>query len=180
MREGNTSALPSFISTFIQYLKEHARSKKLFRSPGISTSAAELKDLLENEKPLNIEKYDEYTVATVLKDFLRELPEPLFDFNEFLSIPDQEEDSLRQSLKTLLDKASQENRSLFKAILELLSVVARYQHENRMTKAMLAVVFLPVLAYPQLGSQKLNLEQISNGQRKFLFFLDNAEHFCST
>ena len=36
---------------------------------------------------------------------------------------DQEEDSLRQSLKTLLDKASQENRSLFKAILELLSVV---------------------------------------------------------
>ena len=36
---------------------------------------------------VNVFRYDEYTVATVLKDFLRELPEPLFDFNEFLSIP---------------------------------------------------------------------------------------------
>ncbi|KAG9265827.1 rho GTPase-activating protein 24-like isoform X2 [Astyanax mexicanus] len=127
----------------------------LFRQPGQATLVKELQEAFDaGEKP-SFDSTDVHTVASLLKLYLRELPEPLVPFSryqEFLmcgkKIPADREQGLLE-LKSLLHELPVANFNLLKYICQFLNEVQAYSSTNKMSIQNLATVFGPNILRPK-------------------------------
>ncbi|OBZ89450.1 GTPase-activating protein BEM2/IPL2 [Choanephora cucurbitarum] len=91
-------------------------------------------------------------VADILKQFLRELPEPLATYRyyeEFVATAALEDHDERiYSLKLIIKKLPQANYTLLKRIVEHFVIVTDYEATNHMYATNLAIVFGPTLLQP--------------------------------
>ena len=58
--------------------KEGPYKKDIFRAPGHQGNMKKLIHFLQNGRLVNLDNYSVYTIASVLKKFLRKLPEGIF------------------------------------------------------------------------------------------------------
>ena len=58
--------------------KEGPYKKDVFRAPGHQANMKKLVHFLQHGRLINIEHFSVYTIASVLKKFLRKLPEGIF------------------------------------------------------------------------------------------------------
>ncbi|XP_020605970.1 rho GTPase-activating protein 19-like [Orbicella faveolata] len=139
------------ISTLINFLKRHVNKEGLFRVSGSKKRQEELKDLIDKEENADFDngRFSPHDVASVLKIFLGELPEPLLTQapqNAYLQITeirnDESSAKLIEAFQLLFLLVPPPNRMLLQQLLELLSLVTKTPH-SKMTAHNLAVVFSP-------------------------------------
>ncbi|XP_070841032.1 rho GTPase-activating protein 19 [Chaetodon trifascialis] len=171
------------IYQLIEYLTKNLHVEGLFRVPGNSVRQQTLKELLNSGADVDLESGDFHPndVATLLKTFLGELPEPLLTHRHFhahlkiadmtlfdehgnkTAIPNKERQI--EALQLLFLLLPQANRSLLKLLLDLLYHTAKQQDKNKMSAFNLALMFSPHVLWPRhmtAGDLKDNLKKLNN------------------
>ncbi|XP_077973704.1 uncharacterized protein LOC120347891 isoform X2 [Styela clava] len=142
----------------------------LFRLPGQANEVKELQDSFDmGERPDFDKSTDVHTVTSLMKSFLRELPEPLVPFNlysplidaakvvnpgsqsavrrtNFTSVKDVEEPNVlkcRDVIKSNLQMLPKANFDLLRYLCRFLDEVQQHSERNKMDVANLALMFGP-------------------------------------
>uniref|UniRef100_A0A8C5KGC0 Rho GTPase-activating protein 19 n=1 Tax=Jaculus jaculus TaxID=51337 RepID=A0A8C5KGC0_JACJA len=172
------------IYQLIEYLHKNLRVEGLFRVPGNSVRQQLLRDALNNGTDIDLEsgEFHSNDVATLLKMFLGELPEPLLTHKHFhahlkiadlmqfddkgnkTSIPDKERQI--EALQLLFLILPPPNRNLLKLLLDLLYQTAKKQDKNKMSAYNLALMFAPHVLWPKnvtANDLQENITKLNNG-----------------
>ncbi|XP_073997399.1 rho GTPase activating protein at 54D isoform X2 [Rhodnius prolixus] len=157
-----TKEVISQIYILINFLtkEENLTQEGIFRRSGKMTRQQELKLLLTQGRMLNLEEgqYSVHDVASVLKSFLAELPEPVLTeayypaYCQIAELCQGEKGSkgrILRSLQLLLLLLPYENRRLLKTLLRLLHLTTSHVATNRMSAQNLATLFTPHLICPR-------------------------------
>ncbi|XP_074856062.1 rho GTPase-activating protein 19 isoform X2 [Carettochelys insculpta] len=172
------------VSQLIEYLHKQLRMEGLFRVPGNSVRQQILKDALNSGADIDLEsgEFHANDVASLLKMFLGELPEPLLTHKHFLahlkiadlmqfddkgnktSTPHKERQI--EALQLLFLILPMPNRNLLKLLLDLLYQTARKQDKNKMSAHNLALMFAPHILWPRnvtAGDLQQNITKLNDG-----------------
>ncbi|KAI1904847.1 hypothetical protein AGOR_G00009880 [Albula goreensis] len=156
-RFGNKLA-PMLVEQCVDFIRQWGlREEGLFRLPGQANLVKELQDAFDcGEKPSFDCNTDVHTVASLLKLYLRELPEPVIPFakyEEFLSctkLLSKDEESGMKELRKLVESLPPVNYNLLKYICRFLDEVQSYSGVNKMSVQNLATVFGPNILRPKI------------------------------
>ncbi|XP_038056536.1 rho GTPase-activating protein 7-like isoform X2 [Patiria miniata] len=127
----------------------------IFRKPGVRSRIQQLKRLNEsNPDNMSYEDTTSYDVADMLKQYFRDLPEPVVTTklsDTFISIftSGMPKDLRLSAVQAAIMLLPDENREVLQSLLLFLSDIADHSNENQMTAYNLAVCFAPSLF--QLG-----------------------------
>ncbi|XP_062320476.1 rho GTPase-activating protein 19-like [Osmerus eperlanus] len=172
------------IYQLIDYLSKNLHVEGLFRVPGHSVRQAALREMLNTGAEIDLETgaFHPNDVASLLKAFLGELPEPLLTHRHYhahlkiaeltqfdqqgnkTGVPDKERQI--QAFQLLFMLLPAPNRSLLKLLLDLLYHTARKQHANKMSALNLATMFTPHVLWPRsLTASDLqgNIKKLNDG-----------------
>ncbi|XP_048195176.1 rho GTPase-activating protein 22 isoform X2 [Perognathus longimembris pacificus] len=149
---------PLLVEQCVDFIRERGLTEEgLFRMPGQANLVRDLQDSFDcGEKPLFDSTTDVHTVASLLKLYLRELPEPVIPFaryEDFLSCAqlltkDEGEGTLE--LAKQVSNLPQANYNLLRYICKFLDEVQAHSNINKMSVQNLATVFGPNILRPQI------------------------------
>ncbi|XP_042357586.1 rho GTPase-activating protein 22 isoform X2 [Plectropomus leopardus] len=169
---GPQRLVPVLVEQCACFIREHGLEEEgLFRAPGQTNHVRELQDAFDRgEKPVFDSTTDVHTVASLLKLYIRELPEPIIPFSkytQFLSCaPLLTKDKamgiieLSKQVKSL----PQVNYNLLKYICKFLDEVQSHSNENKMSVQNLATVFGPNILRPRVEDPVTMMEGSSQVQ----------------
>ncbi|XP_059240349.1 rho GTPase-activating protein 7 isoform X2 [Mustela nigripes] len=143
--------LPQSIQQAMRYLRNHCLEQVgLFRKSGVKSRIQALRQM--NESAIDCVSYEgqsAYDVADMLKQYFRDLPEPLMTnklSETFLQIYQcVPKDQRLQAIKAAIMLLPDENREVLQTLLYFLSDVTAAVKENQMTPTNLAVCLAPSL-----------------------------------
>uniref|UniRef100_A0A672ZRS0 Rho GTPase activating protein 24 n=1 Tax=Sphaeramia orbicularis TaxID=375764 RepID=A0A672ZRS0_9TELE len=156
-RFGNKLA-PMLVEQCVDFIRQRGlREEGLFRLPGQANLVKELQDAFDcGEKPSFDCNTDVHTVASLLKLYLRELPEPVVPFHKYddflacAKILGKDEEVGMKELRKLVESLPPVNYNLLKYICRFLDEVQSYSGVNKMSVQNLATVFGPNILRPKL------------------------------
>ncbi|XP_028296098.1 rho GTPase-activating protein 11B-like [Gouania willdenowi] len=153
--------VPCFLVDACSFLLERAGTVGLFRKPGSLPRIKILRDKLNGGEGC-LSTALPYDVATLIKQFCRELPEPLFPSELHASLLEaqglprlQDRTEALQLLSCLVPARS---ASCLHYLFDFLSKVSQRCTENLMTSSNLATIFAPCLLPPP------NMTEMSEGR----------------
>ncbi|NWR02649.1 RHG07 protein, partial [Paradoxornis webbianus] len=162
--------LPNGILQALEYLRSHFLDQVgLFRKSGVKSRILSLREMNETN-PNNVcyEGQSAFDVADMVKQYFRDLPEPIFTSRlceSFLHIyqyvPKDQQFQAVQAAILLLPK---ENREALKILLFFLRDVVAFVEENQMTPTNIAVCLAPSLFH--LNTLRRDSSSSSTSQRK--------------
>ncbi|XP_067903570.1 stAR-related lipid transfer protein 8 isoform X2 [Heterodontus francisci] len=142
--------LPQSIQQAMRYLRSQCMGQVgIFRKSGVKSRIQALRQMNENN-PDNVNYHDQsaFDVADMLKQYFRDLPEPIFTSKLteiFLQIYQYvPKDQRLQALQAAIVLMPDENREVLQSLLYFLSDIASVQ-QNQMTARNLAVCLAPSL-----------------------------------
>nr|XP_028599483.1 rho GTPase-activating protein 24 isoform X1 [Podarcis muralis]XP_028599484.1 rho GTPase-activating protein 24 isoform X1 [Podarcis muralis] len=156
-RYGNHLA-PMLVEQCVDFIRLRGlKEEGLFRLPGQANLVKELQDAFDcGEKPLFDRNTDVHTVASLLKLYLRELPEPVIPYakyEDFLAcaklLSKEEETGLNELVKQV-KSLPPVNFNLLQYICRFLDEVQSYSGVNKMSVQNLATVFGPNILRPKV------------------------------
>ncbi|KAG2229078.1 hypothetical protein INT48_003292 [Thamnidium elegans] len=114
----------------------------IYRISGRQSNVDALKSEFEKDEEAAVldSKYDVFTIASVLKIYLRELKQPLFN----LTMRDRIDYSSNM-LQTKISELSKPQRDTLQVVIAHLAKVKDHSHINKMTIKNLSVIFTPAL-----------------------------------
>ncbi|XP_060884505.1 rho GTPase-activating protein 22 isoform X2 [Labrus mixtus] len=149
---------PLLVEQCVDFIRERGLDEEgLFRMPGQANLVKELQESFDcGDKPLFDSNTEVHTVASLLKLYLRELPEPVIPFSKYedfltcaqLLAKDEEEGV--QELGRQVSTLPLPNYNLLKYICKFLDEVQSHCHENKMGVQNLATVFGPNILRPKM------------------------------
>ncbi|XP_044740758.1 unconventional myosin-IXa-like [Chrysoperla carnea] len=146
------SKVPPVVDRLITTIEMYGMyTEGIYRKSGVSSKVKELKMRMEeaNQEGVNFENYQVHVLASVLKSFLREMPEPLLTFDcyeDFIRAANLTDPQDRVStLFAILKKLPKANFDLMERLIFHLARVASHEDANRMNAASLAIVFAPCI-----------------------------------
>ncbi|XP_061603458.1 rho GTPase-activating protein 24 isoform X2 [Phyllopteryx taeniolatus] len=157
-RYGNKMA-PMLVEQCADFIRQRGLHEEgLFRLPGQANLVKELQEAFDcGEKPLFDCNTDVHTVASLLKLYLRELPEPVVPFHkydDFLActklLGKDDDDTGMKELRKLVEGLPPVNYNLLKYICRFLDEVQSYSGVNKMSVQNLATVFGPNILRPKV------------------------------
>ncbi|XP_030234188.1 rho GTPase-activating protein 22 isoform X2 [Gadus morhua] len=155
----------------------------LFRSPGPTNHVRELQDAFDRgEKPKFDSTTDVHTVASLLKLYIRELPEPVIPFSkytQFLScaqLLNKDRGLGIVELSKQVKALPQVNYNLLKYVCRFLDEVQSHSNENKMSVQNLATVFGPNILRPRVEDAVTMMEGSSQVQHLMTVLI--SEHAC--
>ncbi|XP_040905059.1 rho GTPase-activating protein 22 isoform X2 [Toxotes jaculatrix] len=169
---GPQRLVPVLVEQCVCFIREHGLQEEgLFRAPGQTNHVRELQDAFDRgEKPVFDSTTDVHTVASLLKLYIRELPEPIIPFSKYtqflscaqLLTKDKEMGiiELGKQVKSL----PQVNYNLLKYICRFLDEVQSHSNENKMSVQNLATVFGPNILRPRVEDPVTMMEGSSQVQ----------------
>lgn len=143
--------LPQSIQQAMRYLRNHCLDQVgLFRKSGVKSRIQALRQMNESAIDcVNYEGQSAYDVADMLKQYFRDLPEPLMTnklSETFLQIYQYvPKDQRLQAIKAAIMLLPDENREVLQTLLYFLSDVTAAVKDNQMTPTNLAVCLAPSL-----------------------------------
>ncbi|XP_018621548.2 rho GTPase-activating protein 22 isoform X1 [Scleropages formosus] len=164
--------VPRLVEQCVDFIRERGLQEEgLFRLPGQANLVKELQDIFDcGDKPLFNSNTDVHTVASLVKLYLRELPEPVVPFDKYenfltcaqLLAKDKETgiQELSRQVKTL----PRANFNLLKYICKFLDEVQSLSSENKMSVQNLATVFGPNILRPKIEDPVTIMEGTSQVQ----------------
>ncbi|XP_075571754.1 rho GTPase-activating protein 7-like [Pelecanus crispus] len=164
--------LPNGILQALDYLRSHFLDQVgLFRKSGVKSRILSLREMNETN-PNNVcyEGQSAFDVADMVKQYFRDLPEPIFTSRlceSFLHIyqyvPKDQQFQAVQAAILLLPK---ENREALKILLFFLRDVVAFVEENQMTPTNIAVCLAPSLFHLNTLRQDSSSSSTRSSQRK--------------
>ncbi|XP_074519959.1 rho GTPase-activating protein 22 isoform X1 [Halichoeres trimaculatus] len=149
---------PLLVEQCVDFIRERGLDEEgLFRMPGQANLVKELQEAFDcGDKPLFDSNTEVHTVASLLKLYLRELPEPVIPFSKYedfltcaqLLAKDEEEGV--QELVRQVSTLPLPNYNLLKYICKFLDEVQSHCNENKMSVQNLATVFGPNILRPKM------------------------------
>uniref|UniRef100_A0A8C4TNV1 Family with sequence similarity 13 member A n=1 Tax=Falco tinnunculus TaxID=100819 RepID=A0A8C4TNV1_FALTI len=163
------NGIPIIVWNIVEYLTQHGMTQEgLFRVNGSMKMVEQLRLQYERGEEVELVKDgDVYSAASLLKLFLRELPDGIITsalhprFIELYQDPrndKQKESNLKELLKELPDA----HYCLLKYLCQFLVKVAEHHVENRMNLCNLATVFGPNCFHVPSGIEGIKEQEICN------------------
>ncbi|KAK9480827.1 hypothetical protein V1514DRAFT_275223 [Lipomyces japonicus] len=158
----------------------------IYRKSGVKSQIVSIQGAADNtfdvEQQLNdYMLIDICGVTSVLKQYLRYLPEPLITYNaylKFVSLADIHEfEKKLNALVNVIKSLPESHQRCLEYLFQHLTTVASYSHKNLMTARNIAVVFAPSLVRDYSGSR-----EIMDAQKKNLmvqFMIENKDRVFS-
>ncbi|XP_040177151.1 unconventional myosin-IXb isoform X4 [Rana temporaria] len=145
------TSVPVVMEVLLEYLEMHGLyTEGIYRKSGAANCMRELKISLEKDPTsVQLEKYAIHAITGILKQWLRELPEPLMTFaqySEFLKaveLPGKQEQLC--TIYKVLGQLPQANYNSLERLIFHLVKVSLLEDVNRMSPNSLAIVFAPCL-----------------------------------
>ncbi|KAL2098055.1 hypothetical protein ACEWY4_007262 [Coilia grayii] len=160
--------VPLVIRSMVEFLKEHGLHQEgLFRVNGSVRAVDALKQRLERCEVVDLAQESEVcTVASLLKQFLRDLPEGLVDSSVQSALIQKHQESTEegccQDTRTLLQQLPELHHSLLKYLCHFLTQVDQRHQENRMNALNLATVFGPNVFHVSSGFDGIQQQNTCN------------------
>ncbi|XP_062430201.1 protein FAM13A isoform X4 [Rhea pennata] len=163
------NGIPIVVWNIVEYLTQHGMSQEgLFRVNGSTKMVEQLRLQYERGEEVELVKDgDVYSAASLLKLFLRELPDGIITsalHPRFIQLyQDSRNDMLKESnLKELLKELPDAHYCLLKYLCRFLTKVAEHHVENRMNLCNLATVFGPNCFHVASGFEGIKEQEICN------------------
>ncbi|XP_030835770.1 protein FAM13A isoform X2 [Strongylocentrotus purpuratus] len=166
----NGIRIPELLQKIIEFIKMHGIGHEgIFRINGSSKIVEKLRMQYDRHGNANLEEAgDVMAVASLLKLFFRELPDPVVIGQlhpQFLTVQEEfqynKEESLKQ-LKNLLQQLPEENFLVLRYLCSFLIKVIHHEDTNKMNSMALAIVFGPNLFRCADGIQGLREQGQTN------------------
>lgn len=181
------STIPSVVSHIATNIREEAlRVEGIFRIPGSNMDLQQLKKQYNQGKIATRDQLqdrcdDIHTQASLLKLYIRELPDPLFTFalyEEFVRSHSQTVDKYSRvgSLKSLLTKLPPAHFNLLRFLAGLLKEISQHSHYNKMTSTNLAIIFGPTVMRPKNEDVVKMIEDARHVNAVFLMVIDEYDY----
>ncbi|XP_075822032.1 rho GTPase-activating protein 20 [Microtus pennsylvanicus] len=149
--------LPKPILDMLFFLNQKGPlTKGIFRQSANMKSCRELKEKLNSgiEVPLDCESI--FVIASVLKDFLRNIPESIFSsdlYDHWVCVMDQGNDEEKiNTIQRLLDQLPRANVVFLRYLFGVLHNIEQHSLSNQMTAFNLAVCIAPSILWPPTSS----------------------------
>lgn len=114
--------------------------------------------------PMPHEYQDVHVVASVLKAYLRSLPEPLLTYgfyNDFMEASQINNDQHRKAkILNIINQLPPGNHANLKYLMKFLSKLSEKQHQNKMSTQNIAIVMSPNLLWPQNENDQNYAQQV--------------------
>ncbi|KAG2387964.1 hypothetical protein C9374_000814 [Naegleria lovaniensis] len=142
-----THRVPLIVEECLNMLEEHASKEGIFRIPGHILEIEQIISAADSNQQLNLKQYSVHTVASVLKRYVRDLPDALIPYDMYrewtalATIPNPHEE--KETLLNLFARLPDPNRTLFIRILRLLRKVSQPPclASSRMNESNLAFIW---------------------------------------
>ncbi|TSK53780.1 Unconventional myosin-IXb [Bagarius yarrelli] len=139
----------------------------IYRKSGSANRMKELRQLLEADpNAVCLEDYPIHTVTGLVKQWLRELPEPLMTFNHYsdflhaVELPEKQEQL--QAIYRIIEELPTAHFQTLERLVFHLVRVSREKKSNRMTSNSLAIVFAPcILRGPDSADPLLSMKDVA-------------------
>uniref|UniRef100_A0A673ADQ8 Rho GTPase activating protein 22 n=1 Tax=Sphaeramia orbicularis TaxID=375764 RepID=A0A673ADQ8_9TELE len=172
VQSGSQGQVPVLVEQCACFIREHGlKEEGLFRAPGQTNHVRELQDSFDRgEKPVFDSSTDVHTVASLLKLYIRELPEPVIPFSkytQFLSCAQlltKDKEMGITELGKQVKSLPQVNYNLLQYICKFLDEVQSHSNENKMSVQNLATVFGPNILRPKVENPVSMMEGSSQVQ----------------
>ncbi|XP_040892101.1 protein FAM13A isoform X4 [Toxotes jaculatrix] len=162
------NGVPLVVRRMVEHLRKHGLHQEgLFRVNGNVRAVETLKQRLEGGEEVDfLSESDTCTVASLLKQYLRDLPEGLVDstVQQALIHHYQEcsDDGSSSDIRDLLQQLPDVHHSLLRYLCHFLTLVECNHKENRMTALNLATVFGPSVFHVAPGFEAMKDQNICN------------------
>ncbi|OXB72106.1 UNVERIFIED_CONTAM: hypothetical protein H355_012406 [Colinus virginianus] len=163
------NGIPIVVWNIVEYLTQHGMTQEgLFRVNGSMKMVEQLRLQYERGEEVELAKDgDVYSAASLLKLFLRELPDGIITsalHSKFIQLyQDGRNEVQRESkLKELLKELPDAHYCLLKYLCRFLIQVAEHHVENRMNLCNLATVFGPNCFHVPAGFEGIKEQEICN------------------
>ncbi|XP_045155193.1 unconventional myosin-IXb [Echinops telfairi] len=145
------ASVPVVLEKLLEHVEMHGLyTEGLYRKSGAANRQRELRKALQADPTVvKLENYQIHAITGVLKQWLRELPEPLMTFaqyNDFLravELPERVEQLA--AIYAALDLLPEANHNSLERLIFHLVKVALLEDVNRMSPSALAIIFAPCL-----------------------------------
>uniref|UniRef100_A0A671X7H0 Myosin IXAb n=1 Tax=Sparus aurata TaxID=8175 RepID=A0A671X7H0_SPAAU len=160
--------VPQLVEKLINYIEMHGLyTEGIYRKSGSTNKIKELRQGLDTDvNSVNLDDYNIHVIASVLKQWLRDLPSPLMTFElyeEFLRAmgqPDKRE--VIRGVYSVIDQLSRTHLSTLERLIFHLVRIALQEETNRMSANALAIVFAPcILRCPDTIDPLQSVQDIS-------------------
>ncbi|CAN8187897.1 unnamed protein product [Coccothraustes coccothraustes] len=161
-------AVPLLVEKLINYIEMHGLyTEGIYRKSGSTNKIKELRQGLDTDiDSVNLDDYNIHVIASVFKQWLRDLPNPLMTFElyeEFLRVMGlQERKETVRGVYSVIDQLSRTHLSTLERLIFHLVRIALQEETNRMSANALAIVFAPcILRCPDTTDPLQSVQDIS-------------------
>ncbi|XP_043838873.1 unconventional myosin-IXa [Dromiciops gliroides] len=160
--------VPLVVEKLINYIEMHGLyTEGIYRKSGSTNKIKELRQGLDTDiDTVNLDDYNIHVIASVFKQWLRELPNPLMTFElyeEFLrAMGLQERKETIHGVYSVIDQLSRTHLNTLERLIFHLVRIALQEDTNRMSANALAIVFAPcILRCPDTTDPLQSVQDIS-------------------
>ncbi|KAI5101352.1 unconventional myosin-IXa isoform X12, partial [Silurus meridionalis] len=161
-------SVPLVVENLINYIEMHGLyTEGIYRKSGSANKIKELKQGLDTDvSSTNLDDYNIHVIASVFKQWLRDLPNPLMTFElyeEFLrAMGLQDKKEAVRGVYSVIDQLSRTHLNTLERIIFHLVMIALQEETNRMSANALAIVFAPcILRCPDTIDPLQSVQDIS-------------------
>ncbi|XP_029938651.1 unconventional myosin-IXb isoform X2 [Salarias fasciatus] len=162
------SPVPMVLEMMLEHVEMNGLyTEGIYRKSGSANRIKELHQKLETDPhPVRLEDYPIHAVTGLVKQWLRELPDPLMTFthyNDFLhavELPEKQEQL--HAIYKVLDELPTANFNTLERLVFHLVRVCKEEDSNRMSPNSLAIVFAPcILRCPDSADPLLSMKDVA-------------------
>ncbi|EQB78056.1 myosin-IXa [Camelus ferus] len=160
--------VPLVVEKLINYIEMHGLyTEGIYRKSGSNNKIKELRQGLDTDaESVNLDDYNIHVIASVFKQWLRDLPNPLMTFElyeEFLrAMGLQERKETIRGVYSVIDQLSRTHLNTLERLVFHLVRIALQEDTNRMSANALAIVFAPcILRCPDTIDPLQSVQDIS-------------------
>ncbi|XP_060742609.1 unconventional myosin-IXAa isoform X3 [Tachysurus vachellii] len=161
-------SVPLVVEKLINYIEMHGLyTEGIYRKSGSANKIKELKQGLDTDvSSTNLDDYNIHVIASVFKQWLRDLPNPLLTFElyeEFLrAMGLQDKKEVVRGVYSVIDQLSRTHLITLERLIFHLVGIALQEETNRMSANALAIVFAPcILRCPDTIDPLQSVQDIS-------------------
>uniref|UniRef100_A0A9J8CNA6 Myosin IXB n=1 Tax=Cyprinus carpio carpio TaxID=630221 RepID=A0A9J8CNA6_CYPCA len=164
----NKTSVPIVLEIMLEHVEMNGLyTEGIYRKSGSANRMKELHQLLEaGPENVSLEDYPIHAITGLVKQWLRELPEPLMTFthyNDFLraiELPEKQEQL--QAIYKIFEQLPAANFNTLERLVFHLVRVAKEEKSNRMTPNSLAIVFAPcILRCPDSADPLMSMKDVA-------------------
>ncbi|XP_041837164.1 unconventional myosin-IXAa isoform X3 [Melanotaenia boesemani] len=160
--------VPLVVEKLINYIEMHGLyTEGIYRKSGSTNKIKELKLGLDTDVDnMNLDDYNIHVIASVFKQWLRDLPNPLMTFElyeEFIrAMGLQDKKEMIRGVYSVIDQLSRTHLNTLERLVFHLVRIALQEETNRMSANALAIVFAPcILRRPDTIDPLQSVQDIS-------------------